>query len=148
MSEHGIAVISDTHGKVPNRLLDHIASAEEIWHLGDVTRPDILIPIQNLGRPLFVVQGNCDPYGAWPKTRTLERNGFTFHLQHLPPHGFLPGVTAILYGHLHQPLDDDCQGTRALNPGAVTGPRNGSSSSFAWLRFPKPNQWSWEVEAI
>ncbi len=143
-----IAVISDTHGTVPDRLLDCIGTADEIWHLGDVTRPDILIPIQNLGRPLLVVNGNCDPRGTWPETRDLEREGFTFRLQHLPPYGYLENTTAILYGHLHQPLDDCDHGLRALNPGAVTGPRNGSAASFAWLKFPESGKWTWEIEAL
>lgn len=143
-----IAVISDTHGRVPDRLLDLLADADEIWHLGDVTQPDILIPLENLGRPLFVVQGNCDPYGAWPETRDLERNGFTFHLQHLPPHGYRANTTAILYGHLHQPLDDTDLGVRSLNPGAITNPRNGSAASFAWLDIPSADEWTWTVTPV
>ena len=143
-----IAVISDTHGTVPDRLLAHLSKADEIWHLGDVTRSDVLLPIQNLGRPLLVVQGNCDPRGIWPETRTLEREGYTFHLRHHPPHSPFPGVDAILFGHLHRPIDETIEGNRALNPGAITGPRNGSAASFAWLRFPKPGKWTWEVEPL
>ncbi len=143
-----IAVISDTHGKVPERLLDCLKPADEIWHLGDVTRPDILIPIQNLGRPLVAVKGNCDPYGTWPETRDLEREGFRFRLQHLPPRGYVENTAAILYGHLHQPLDDSHCGVRALNPGAINGPRNGSVASFAWLTFPQAGEWNWQVEAL
>lgn len=143
-----IAVISDTHGRVPERLLERLSAADEIWHLGDVTRPDILIPLQALGLPLVVVQGNCDPHGAWPETRDLERQGFRFRLQHRPPVGYLADTDAILYGHLHRPLDDTERGVRALNPGAITGPRNGSAASFAWLTFPDATQWNWEIEAI
>lgn len=143
-----IAVISDTHGRVPERLLDCIKSADEIWHLGDVTRPDILIPLQNLGRPLCVVKGNCDPHGIWPEKRDLEREGFTFRLQHHPPYGFVDNTTAIFYGHLHQPLDDSHHGVRAINPGAVTGPRNGTIASFGWLTFPEAGKWAWEIETL
>ncbi|MBD5780751.1 metallophosphoesterase family protein [Pelagicoccus sp. NFK12] len=143
-----IAVISDTHGKVPERLLTHLSKADEIWHLGDVTQPHVLIPIQNLGRPLVVVKGNCDPYGSWPEIRDLEREGFRFRLQHHPPYAFLENTTAILYGHLHQPLDDSEHGLRALNPGAVTGPRHGSAASFAWLTFPEAGKWDWQVEPL
>ncbi|MBK1876604.1 metallophosphoesterase family protein [Pelagicoccus mobilis] len=143
-----IAVISDTHGTVPDRLLTHLSEADEIWHLGDVTRPDILIPIQNLGRPLIVVNGNCDPRGTWPETRQLEREGCTFHLQHRPPPIAIPSNDAILFGHLHRPIDETMDGIRILNPGAITGPRHGSASSFAWLRFPEPGKWTWKVTAL
>lgn len=145
---HQIAVISDTHGSVPDRLLERLAKADEIWHLGDVTRPDILIPIQNLGPRVLVVKGNCDPSGIWPLNRTLEREGITFRLQHHPPHGYVENVDAILYGHLHQPLDDTDSGLRSLNPGAISGPRNGSPSSFAWINFPNPGKWSWKLDTL
>ncbi|GEM_PF-6215763 len=31
-----IAVISDTHDKLPENLISAIESADEIWHLGDI----------------------------------------------------------------------------------------------------------------
>ncbi|MEO6053588.1 MAG: metallophosphoesterase family protein, partial [Chthoniobacterales bacterium] len=52
-----IAVIADTHGKMPDTVLQDIAGADEIWHLGDVCEPAVLKPVEALGKPLSVVQG-------------------------------------------------------------------------------------------
>ena len=142
-----IAVISDTHGRVPDRLLDRLEGAAEIWHLGDVTEPDVLLPLQMLKPKLSVVGGNCDPYGLWPQKLELERHGFTFLLQHLPPSEANAGLDAVLFGHLHRPIDEIWNSARILNPGAITGPRNGSYASFAWIGFAADG-WSWEVETL
>ena len=141
-----IAVISDTHDRLPDRLLARLAESEEIWHLGDVTRPAVIEPLRDLAAPLAVVRGNCDP-DLWPMQLEVERHGYRFRLQHQPPRSGSDGVSAILYGHLHQPLQDNWQGMRILNPGAITGPRNGSTSSFAWIRFHQSG-WSWEIETL
>jgi len=143
-----IAVISDTHDRLPDVLLSRLASAEEIWHLGDVTRADILLPLENLAVALLCVRGNCDRHSHAPLARELKRHDSTFHLQHLPLSGASPLVDAALFGHLHQPIDETENGTRLLNPGAITGPRNGSSASFAWLDISPGNKWSWQIETL
>ncbi len=149
MEAESIAVISDTHGSLPDRLLDRLKQADEIWHLGDVTQPDIISPIQSLGRPLSVVEGNCDPADIWPRQLELKRHGHLFRLHHLPPRE-LPddALAAVLYGHLHRPLQNSHNAVRILNPGAVNGPRDGSVSSFAWIRFSANRSWSWDVETL
>lgn len=148
MSSQRIAVISDTHGRLPDRLVEALAPADEIWHLGDVTRPEVITPLQYLNTSLYVVAGNCDPYGQWPMKLELERCGFTFRLQHLPPSGPVAGISAILYGHLHQPLQETRDGMQLLNPGAITSPRGGSPSSFAWIDFPDSGSWKWTVQTL
>ncbi|MDP9186807.1 MAG: metallophosphatase family protein, partial [Verrucomicrobiota bacterium] len=37
-----ILVLADTHNKLPKKILDLAADADEIWHLGDVCEPTIL----------------------------------------------------------------------------------------------------------
>lgn len=143
-----IAVISDTHNRLPDRLVDLLDAADEIWHLGDVCSPDTINPIRNLNTPLAVVKGNCDDFGIWPERLEFERHGYHFQLQHLPPRTTRNQVDAILYGHLHYPQQDNWQGARVLNPGAVTGPRNGSLSSIGWIRFYEQGGWTWEIEPL
>ncbi|MDQ8204383.1 metallophosphoesterase family protein [Pelagicoccus sp. SDUM812003] len=143
-----IAVISDTHGSLPDRLVKRLAKADEIWHLGDVTHPSTIEPLQYLPADLAIVCGNCDPFGQWPQRLEFERGGHRFRLQHLPPSEGVSGVSAILYGHLHQPLRERSGDTLLLNPGAITSPRGGSKSSFGWLRFPEAGQWTWTIETL
>lgn len=143
-----IAVISDTHNHVPNSLLDLLIEANEIWHLGDVCSPTVLSSIEALDKPLTVVEGNMDPHGLWPDTRVLERQGLRFKLQHLPPRSVSEEVDAVLFGHLHCPSQENRGGTRILNPGAITGPRQGSKSCFSWLTIYADKSWSWDVTPV
>lgn len=143
-----IAVLSDTHNHVPEALPSRLALANEIWHLGDVCRPETLDTLQSLPASLCVVQGNNDPYFHWEERLVLERNGCRFQLQHMPPRDVDPSLTALLFGHLHIPVKENQNGSMALNPGAITGPRHGSSSSFAWLEITTNGSWTWEIETL
>ncbi len=143
-----VAVISDTHNHVPQNLPSLISEADEIWHLGDVCSPEVLKGIEALDIKLSIVKGNMDPYGIWPETLILERHGLEFKLQHLPPRSIESDYDATLFGHLHYPSQDTRGGSRVLNPGAVTGPRRGSHSSFAWLSILKDSSWTWDVQPI
>ncbi len=89
-----------------------------------------------------------DPYFNWPERLVLERGGFQFQLQHHPPREISDGLDAVLFGHKHFPIKERHPGGLALNPGAVTGPRNGSTPSFAWLRVEPGNTWTWELETF
>jgi len=143
-----ISVISDTHNRLPESLVHRVADADEIWHLGDVCRPETLDKLEAIGSPLHVAQGNCDPYFHWESQVMLERNGQRFLLQHLPPRDVPTDLAAALFGHLHYPVRDRIADVPVLNPGAITGPRNQSQSSFAWLRIEADGNWTWDVEAL
>ena len=143
-----IAVLSDTHNRLPHTLAGQIESADEIWHLGDVCSPDTLTDLKALDIPLQIVQGNCDPYFHWQSQLSLERNGCRFQLQHLPPRDASPSLTALLFGHMHYPIRDRIGDVPILNPGAITGPRNQSQSSFAWLNIDSEGEWTWEIEPL
>ena len=80
-----IAVISDTHDYVPEGLLERLAGADEIWHLGDVCEPGTLDQFRAVGVPLYVVLGNNEAHDLWPLERRLERAGHRLFLTHIPP---------------------------------------------------------------
>ena len=145
-----IAVISDSHNQLPAGLPKRLASADEIWHLGDVCSPGTLVEIELLEKPMWIVLGNCDGYPGWPLTRRLNRGGFEFHLEHIPPDRTPRGVAAVLHGHTHVPRDEtDLLGVRWLNPGSVTQARYDGPCSFAWLEFDEDRPGSgftWEFE--
>jgi putative phosphoesterase len=127
-----IAVLADTHDQFPPSLPAQLKQADEIWHLGDVCDPMTLAEFEQLGRPIFVVQGNCDAQPGWPLARELEREGVRFFLTHIPPPRAPAGCHAVLHGHTHRPRDEVLHGVRWLNPGGLTHPRGGPPS-FAWL---------------
>jgi putative phosphoesterase len=141
-----IAVLADTHDRYPPRLPGLLGSADEIWHLGDVCQPEMLVEFEQLGPPLQVVLGNNDWHPAWPLELTLTREGVSCHLVHIPPRHAPSGVQLLLHGHTHVPRDDiDIRGVRWLNPGCISYDNRGASASFAWLTLEKGRVAGWKV---
>lgn len=130
-----IAVLADTHNKLPEHVVTAIAGTDEIWHLGDVVDPSILQPLEQLGRPMRVVRGNCDDYPHWPFALSFELEGFRLMLVHAPPRRAPAEIDLLLHGHTHVPRDEVIGGTRFLNPGCITRPNRGAPASFAWLEL-------------
>ncbi|MCC6415250.1 MAG: metallophosphoesterase [Opitutaceae bacterium] len=143
-----IAVISDTHDLMPAGLPARLAGADEIWHLGDVCDPATLVEIEQLGRPLQVVMGNCDTFFGWPIDLELEREGLRFYLTHIPPSRAPHGAKVVLHGHTHVPRDEVGRGARWLNPGSASQPRGGLPPSFAWLEVNAGKLTRWEIAHI
>ena len=138
-----IAVVSDTHDRVPASLLAAIAEADEIWHLGDVTERATLEEFRWLGRPLKVVRGNCDHENAWPMTLKCELSGLRFLLVHIPPAVAPAEVDVLLHGHTHVPRNEVIAKVRFLNPGCITRPNRGAPASFAWLEILGEKSFRW-----
>jgi putative phosphoesterase len=139
-----IAVLSDTHDRLPEALPKKLREADEIWHLGDVCEPLIVHALAALGPPLRVVAGNCDSH-PWPLTLDLEREGVRFHLVHIPPPHAPAGAQVLLHGHTHVPRDEtDAAGVRWLNPGCITRPRAGAAAGFAWLTVERRKSLGWQ----
>ncbi len=140
-----IAVFSDTHDGYPPDLPQRMAAADELWHLGDVCEPAVLVEFEALGKPLVVVRGNNDDHPAWPLSRMLERSGRRFHLEHIAPRLAPPGAEFVLSGHTHVPSDVTTpDGVRWLNPGCIRYPRAGVHS-FSWLTVTSAGEVSWEL---
>lgn len=140
-----IAVLADTHDHYPAKLPGLLAGADEIWHLGDVCDPSVLVELEQLGLPLHVVLGNNDNNTVWPLTLNLERQGVRFHLVHIPPRRAPAGTQVVLHGHTHVPRDEmDADGVRWLNPGCISRPR-ATIKSFAWLTVTAGRVVSWEL---
>jgi len=140
-----IAVISDTHDRVPAGLCARIAPADEIWHLGDVCMPSVLAHIATAGPLVRVVLGNCDSEFSWPLTIELEREGSLFYLVHIPPSGTPPAVQFLLHGHTHVPRDEMIHGVRWLNPGCISRANRGAPASFGWLEYTG-GAWNWRID--
>jgi putative phosphoesterase len=143
-----IAVIADTHNHLPPPVRADLAGADEIWHLGDICREDILREVRGLGPPVHAVQGNCDPRGLGPESLTLTRGGHTFFLTHQPVSMVPPGVQFALHGHTHVPRDETIGQVRHLNPGTIGKPNHGAPPSFAWLEIVDDGPPRWKIVAV
>lgn len=129
-----IALISDTHGMLPENALPALEQADEIWHAGDVGDPEVLASLPE--KPIHrVVYGNIDD--ASLRQRFEEELFFTsggvkvmmLHIGGKPPR-YATGVKAkikrlrpdiFICGHSHickVVYDKDLE-CLYLNPGAL-----------------------------
>lgn len=143
-----IAVIADTHDRVPPHLPELIKAADEIWHLGDVCSRSVLEQFEELGPPLRVVRGNCDAIYDWPIVLDFKMNGLQIRLVHIPPDHAPPGVDLLLHGHTHRPRNERVGTALFLNPGCVTRPNQGAPPSFGWLTLETGRPPGWELVSL
>ena len=164
MSEGGrLAILSDTHGRLPERVLRSCGGAAHILHAGDVGDESFL---QILGAvaPLTVVSGNVDPPGMVPFRARIEIAGWRILIQHVVWERGGPspevrdglsreGADLVVFGHSHEPLCQMSGGTVFLNPGSavpsgfpshapserpVCGPSKAFSAFLTWTRLRAP----------
>ena len=82
-----LAIISDTHNLLRPQVLERLAAADIILHAGDVSSPDTLEALRDLGKDLYLVRGNND----WalgpriPPTLTVPNEGGTILQVHKNP---------------------------------------------------------------
>jgi len=144
-----IAVLSDTHGFLPQSVLAlfESSSLDAIVHAGDIG-PEHIIWQLELTAPVIVVRGNCD---YLPSLRSLpvavkRKLGNTLLvLTHKPRNLSLalnklgrqdlasPFILGI-HGHTHVPnLEQRNQGLMILCPGSPGEPRGGSKPTIAMV---------------
>jgi putative phosphoesterase len=143
-----IAVIADTHNRLPAALRPILAQADEIWHLGDICNAEILRELEGIGPPVHAVRGNCDPRDLAPESLILERAGHTFFLGHEPVSLVPEGSGFALHGHTHVPRDETIGNVRHLNPGTISKPNHGAPPSFAWLEIHPGQPPVWEIVPV
>ena len=140
-----VAVLSDTHDRLPVSVCAAIRGADEIWHLGDVCSPAILVTLEKIA-PVRIVRGNCDSESGWPLKLDFTLEGVCFHLEHIPTRK-PPACDIFLHGHTHVPRDETIGGIRFLNPGCITRPNMGAPASYAWLTIDG-NGLTWEIMPV
>jgi putative phosphoesterase len=143
-----IAILADTHNRLPDSVVERISHVDEIWHLGDVCLPSMLDSLYALRKPLHVVRGNNDFHEDWPITLDLQRQNFSFHLVHMPPHRLDPSKLFVLHGHTHVPRNEKIGETTFLNPGAITRANRGAPASFAFLTIKAKGEIDWKIELV
>ena len=137
-----VGVISDTHGLLRREALAALAGSEVILHAGDIGGNDVLEALNRLA-PVIAVRGNVD--GGWarllPERRLLDLGGVDVLLLHdralvgaqpfadaaarpgrRPPTAGGAPKRIIVFGHSHQPLDEERNGVLWFNPGSA-GPK-------------------------
>jgi uncharacterized protein len=145
-----IAVIADTHTRgmqrqLPSGAWPYLETSDHILHAGDVTDPGLLDELRSLA-PVTVVMGNCDGtdvryWGATDEV-TVVLGGFPIAMIH--DSGLsrgrrqrmrkrFPNARAVVFGHSHQPLNEDQDEFLLFNPGSPTWKRMAPFTSMGLL---------------
>lgn len=141
-----IGVISDTHGKLDERVLDLFAGVYRIIHAGDIGDEELIWRLENIA-PVIAVRGNND--GAtmcYPNERLAVIGGRTFYVRHqfatvekmsqaqrriieqrMPD--------AVIFGHSHKAYSGTWRGTLLFNPGGAGPKRFGLARTVGILEI-------------
>lgn len=129
-----IGLLSDTHGLLDARVLEHFKNVDEIWHAGDIGSTEVLQLLRSC-KPTRAVFGNIDSGDLTYMLRETERfrcedvNVMLTHIGY--QHGFLtPHVRYLLdrepaqlfccgHSHILKVQYDKQRKMLCLNPGAA-----------------------------
>ncbi|WP_051328037.1 metallophosphoesterase family protein [Desulfatirhabdium butyrativorans] len=137
-----ILVLSDTHGRLSDAVIQKLLGAQLILHAGDIDTAETLAEIEAIG-PVVVARGNMD-LGGWareiPAVRVLVVNDYCIRIVHNLAHlGELDrgeAVDLVVHGHTHTPAIETDNHTLIVNPGSASLPKLGMTPSLMriWLR--------------
>jgi uncharacterized protein len=128
-----IGVISDTHGKLDEQVLDLFAGAYRIIHAGDIGDEELIWRLERVA-PVIAVRGNNDSATmCYPNERLAVVGGRTFFVRH--QFATVERMSAaqkriieqrmpdaVVFGHSHQGYTGAWRGTLLFNPGSA-GPK-------------------------
>lgn len=137
-------IVSDTHRHYAP-VLDYLKNDphDVVLHLGDHAA-DAQEMAYYLHVPVIAVRGNCDGAdGEIPLERILEYHGLRIFMTH--GHGYRvksdrrylaakakkENCPLALYGHTHVFSDEEVDGVRLINPGALYLPRGGRPTAVS-----------------
>ena len=132
-----IVVVSDTHchtwSELHPEIRSAVAEADIAVHCGDIVRADVVEGFQRAAKRGVVVHGNSDPPDlreSTPAVEVIEVEGRRIGVTHpawggpefelnelLPDFKPLGSVDTILFGHLHETVDEVRDGVHYINPG-------------------------------
>lgn len=138
-----LAILSDTHGSLDERILALIATCDGAVHGGDIGSGEVLDAIARRLSPhgaLHAVRGNNDVPAKWPEPQRPRLPALPERLEIDLPGGRLavihghqtpargrhdrlrrlfPNARAIVYGHSHRLVIDQLADPWVINPGAA-----------------------------
>lgn len=128
-----IGLISDTHGIYREDWKKHFERCDCILHAGDLDTEEAYNWFMSLGKPVYIVKGNCDR-GRWaqnlPQIMKVPIGGKLFCVLH--NRSYLPfdltEIDFVIFGHTHFPADETRKGIRFINPGTAGNDRGAGKS--------------------
>ncbi len=160
-----VALISDTHGVLDERIAELIRRCDAVVHAGDIGGSKVLQALTPRFGLVVAIKGNNDVAAKWPRDETQFLLGLEEHAYLDLPGGRLAVVhgdqfnpvrrrheklrqafgdaRAIVYGHSHRLTIDDNQIPWILNPGAAGRSRTYGGPSCLVLTATAAN---WKLE--
>lgn len=160
-----IAILSDTHGRLDERIAALVRDCDYAVHAGDILGADVLAAMQPR-RHVLAVRGNNDVPHKWPPggaailhalplEAELELPGGTLAVthgdrqferpdRHARLRAHFPVARLIIYGHSHFLTIDQTATPWVVNPGAAGRTRTHGGPSCLILTASRT---SWHVEA-
>jgi len=144
-----LLVFSDSHNKTRQMAeitKQHKHNADHMLFLGDNTEDCELVAAEFAGL-VHIVAGNCDVWSDYPSELILELGGKRIWMQHGHKYNVKYGYDKIidgaakikadicLFGHTHNPIIFQKNGTLFLNPGSISEPRGNRGKSYAMIEI-------------
>jgi len=145
---HRVGVISDTHiphfKKLPEAIWTHFADVELIVHAGDLSVLSVIDELETIA-PVVAVQGNVETEEVvlkLPIKREVVVGGCRIGIVHIlrDSHNRVkvarqefPKARVVVFGHSHNPYNQQHKGQLLFNPGSATDRRRQPSCSIGQL---------------
>lgn len=129
-----IGILSDTHGMLDDRILEHFANCDEVWHAGDWGSIDVVNKLRAF-KPVRGVWGNIDSHdirAIFPQHNRFMCEGVKVWLTHIGgypgkydslvrPDIFMQPPKLFVCGHSHilKVQNDRALKLLHINPGAA-----------------------------
>ena len=159
-----IAIVSDTHGQLDERIAALVRDCDHAVHAGDILGAGVLAALQPR-RSVLAVRGNNDVPRKWPPDHTAMLHDLPLEAELALPGGTLavthgdrqfarpdrhdrlrahfPMARIIVYGHSHLLTFDQTAAPWVVNPGAAGRARTHGGPSCLILTATHA---SWHVE--
>lgn len=159
-----IAIISDTHAVLDERIADLIKQTDIAIHAGDICCGSVLEKMHPKLGHVLAVTGNNDHHTIWPSEQKeivealpdvaeiqlpggllVVEHGHT-HGHHQPDHASLRKAHAqakvIVYGHTHVQVCDRDESPWVINPGAAGATRTRGGPACLILTANQLGNWT------
>ncbi|NNE55568.1 MAG: metallophosphoesterase family protein [Flavobacteriales bacterium] len=156
-----IGLISDTHGYVDDRILEHLSTVDEIWHAGDIGSLAVTDAMAQVA-PVKGVYGNIDGEEirrVFPGNKRFLCEGFDIWMTHIGGKPYVyskdvatkikfnpPDIFICGHSHILRVQKDKRLNCLYMNPGAAG--RHGFHKVRTLLRFTLNNKNISDLEVV
>ena len=146
--QHRVGVLSDTHipyfRRLPEPLLGHFSGVELIIHAGDLSVLSVISELETIA-PVVAVQGNVEHEEVimkLPIKREIVVGQCKIGIVHIlgdsayyarTARQEFPDARIVVFGHSHNPYNQDHDGQLLFNPGSATDRRRQPTCSIGML---------------